>query len=488
MTKSFQGLRVLDFSTTIAGPHCTRMLADMGAEVIKVETTEGETMRTRPPVRNNCSTAFGQLNVGKNSLVLDLKSAGGIEVIRRLIASTDVLVENFRPGVMRRLKLDYDSLKGINPKLIYCSISGYGQTGPSAELPAYAPVIHAASGYEMAHLAYQPGRSRPDYCGIYHADVLTGVYAFGAVSAALYQRHGTGLGQHIDVSMLESMLSLTLNEVQWSQFEVKPPQRPMFGPIETADGYVMVAIASEKTFQSLMKVIGHPEWVSDPRFAAYADRRENWASLMDGRRSLVARGDDRKLPHCAQCRGCSEFGLSHGGAGTGRSANRASRRAGRGRGWRRHVQGSQPAIPDVRGRASRRPSGWQRWASTRSRICGRPGFRKMKSRPSPASGWRQRRVDQARREKACGFSTGAILWPCRRLQFQPICGAVVDDPEYRTLGLGGRASNESGNPLARLCANVSCRGIWPCFGGKSLGCKSRQCPKAGRQHHRRPRG
>jgi crotonobetainyl-CoA:carnitine CoA-transferase CaiB-like acyl-CoA transferase len=281
-TKSFQGLRVLDFSTTIAGPHCTRMLADMGAEVIKIESAEGETMRTRPPVRNQCSTAFGQLNIGKNSLVLDLKSPAGIEVVRRLIASTDVLVENFRPGVMRRLKLDYDSLKGINPKLIYCSISGYGQTGPSAELPAYAPVIHAASGYEMAHLAYQPGRSRPDYCGIYHADVLTGVYAFGAVSAALYQRHGTELGQHIDVSMLESMLSLTLNELQWSQFEVKPTQRPMFGPIATADGYVMVAIASEKTFQSLMKVIGHPEWVSDPRFAVYADRRDYWADLMSG--------------------------------------------------------------------------------------------------------------------------------------------------------------------------------------------------------------
>jgi crotonobetainyl-CoA:carnitine CoA-transferase CaiB-like acyl-CoA transferase len=281
-TKSFQGLRVLDFSTTIAGPHCTRMLADMGAEVIKIETPEGETMRTRPPVRDNCSTAFGQLNIGKNSLVLDLKSPDGVNVIRRLIASTDVLVENFRPGVMRRLKLDYNSLKELNPRLIYCSISGYGQTGPSAELPAYAPVIHAASGYDMAHLAYQPGRSRPDYCGIYHADVLTGVYAFGAISSALYQRHGTQRGQHIDVSMLESMLSLTLNELQWSQFEVKPTQRPMFGPIATADGYVMVAIASEKTFQGLMKVIGHPEWVIDPRFAVYADRRDNWASLMDG--------------------------------------------------------------------------------------------------------------------------------------------------------------------------------------------------------------
>jgi crotonobetainyl-CoA:carnitine CoA-transferase CaiB-like acyl-CoA transferase len=149
-------------------------------------------------------------------------------------------------------------------------------------LPAYAPVIHAASGYEMAHLAYQPGRNRPDYCGIYHADVLTGVYAFGAISAALYQRILTQRGQHIDVSMLESMLSLTLNELQWSQFEVKPTSRPMFGPIETADGYVMVAVASEKTFQGLMKVIGHPEWIGDSRFAAYVDRRSNWAEMMEG--------------------------------------------------------------------------------------------------------------------------------------------------------------------------------------------------------------
>jgi crotonobetainyl-CoA:carnitine CoA-transferase CaiB-like acyl-CoA transferase len=282
VTRSYAGLRVLDFSTTIAGPHCARMLADMGAEVIKIEQAEGETMRTRPPLRDGCSTVFGQLNVGKKSFVLDLKSPDGIEAVRRLVGETDILVENFRPGVMRRLKLDYNSLRELNPKLIYCSISGYGQTGPSSELPAYAPVIHAASGYDMAHLAYQPGRSRPDYCGIYHADVLTGVYAFGAISAALYQRGGSGQGQHIDVSMLESMLTLTLNEVQWSQFEVKQTQRPMFGPTETADGYVMLAIASEKTFQSLVNVIGHPEWISDPRFAKYPDRREHWGVLMDG--------------------------------------------------------------------------------------------------------------------------------------------------------------------------------------------------------------
>jgi CoA:oxalate CoA-transferase len=282
LTKSFQGLRVLDFSTTIAGPHCTRMLADMGADVIKVESADGETMRTRPPVRNKSSSVFGGLNVGKKSLVLDLKSPKGIEVVRRLIAGADIVVENFRPGVMRRLKLDYGSVQALNPRLIYCSISGYGQTGPSAELPAYAPVIHAASGYDMAHLSYQPGRTRPDYCGIYHADVVTGAYAFGAISAALYQRQGSRKGQHIDVSMLESMLSLTLNEVQWSQFEVTLPSRPMFGPVETADGYVMVAIASEKTFQSLVNAAGHPEWASDPRFARYADRRNNWKDLMDG--------------------------------------------------------------------------------------------------------------------------------------------------------------------------------------------------------------
>jgi crotonobetainyl-CoA:carnitine CoA-transferase CaiB-like acyl-CoA transferase len=280
--KALQGIRVLDFSTTIAGPHCTRMLSDMGAEVIKIETEEGETMRIRPPVRGGCSTSFGSYNVGKKSVVLDLKSAKGVEAVKQLVTKVDVLVENFRPGVMRRLKLDQETLRQLNPKLIYCSISGYGQTGPSAELPAYAPVIHAASGYDRAHMAYQPGRDRPDYCGIYHADILTGVYAYGAITSALYQREKTGQGQHIDVSMLESMLSLTLNEIQGAQFPIKPPQRPMFGPMETADGYVIVAIASEKTFQSLVSVAGRSEYVSDPRFALYANRRDHWGDLMEG--------------------------------------------------------------------------------------------------------------------------------------------------------------------------------------------------------------
>ena len=267
MNSALDGLRVLDFTTTIAGPHCARMLADLGAEVIKIEAPEGDMMRTRPPLRNGASTSFGQLNAGKKSIALDLKSPDGVEAVRRLVASADVVVENFRPGVMRRFGLDYDTLRPIKPDLIYCAISGYGQTGPSAALPAYAPVIHAASGYDLAHMAYQGEARRPDYCGIYIADVLTGTYAFVAITAALYQREMTGEGQMIDVSMLESMLSLTLSEIQAAQFAVAPPGRPIFGPVATKDGYINLSIASERTFQNLAAASGHPHWLTDPRFA-----------------------------------------------------------------------------------------------------------------------------------------------------------------------------------------------------------------------------
>ncbi|HPU53187.1 MAG TPA: CaiB/BaiF CoA-transferase family protein [Burkholderiaceae bacterium] len=281
MQKAFAGLRVLDFSTTIAGPHCTRLLADMGAEVIKIESPEGDMMRTRPPLRNGASTAFGQLNAGKKSVVLDLKTAAAQAAIREMVKTADILVENFRPGVMTRLKLDYAALAPLNPRLIYCAISGYGQTGPSSQLPAYAPVVHAASGYDMAHLRYQEGRTRPDYCGVFFADVGSGAYAFGAIATALHQRHATGRGQLVDVSMLETMMGFTLSELQAAQFEVPPMGRPMFGPMQCADGYVMVAVASEKTFQNLCVAAGHPEWIENPLFKKYMDRRVHWGAFMD---------------------------------------------------------------------------------------------------------------------------------------------------------------------------------------------------------------
>ncbi len=275
------GMRVVDFTTTIAGPYCARMMADLGAEVIKVEAIEGDMMRTRPPLRNGASTSFGQLNAGKQSIVLDLKRPEAQEVIRRLLPTIDFLVENFRPGVMQRFNLDYEALSKRHPALIYCSISGYGQTGPSSGLPAYAPAIHAASGFDMAHIAYQPGRDRPDNCGIYIADIVSGTYAFAGAMAALAQRHVTGRGQHVDVSMLETMLSLMVGEVQTAQFPVAPAGRPMFGPVRTKDGFIMPAVASEKTFQSLCRAAGHPEWITDPRFAAYANRRDNWGTFVD---------------------------------------------------------------------------------------------------------------------------------------------------------------------------------------------------------------
>lgn len=277
-----EGLRVLDMTTTIAGPHCTRMLADLGAEVVKIEAADGDMMRSRPPIRNGASSSFGQLNAGKKSVVLDLKRPEAIEAVKRLAMASDLLVENFRPGVMRRLGLDYATLAALKPDLVYCAMSGYGQTGPSAGLPAYAPVIHAASGYDLAHLYYQEGRERPDFCGVFIADVLTGTYAFGAIMAALNHRQRTGRGQMVDVSMLESMLSLTLTELQRAQFAVAPSGRPMFGPVKARDGYVMLAVASEKTFRDLCRAAGHEEWIADPRFARYDDRRTNWHLFIEG--------------------------------------------------------------------------------------------------------------------------------------------------------------------------------------------------------------
>jgi CoA:oxalate CoA-transferase len=281
MNSAFASLRVIDFTTTIAGPHCTRLLADLGAEVIKVEAPEGDMMRTRAPLRDGASTSFGQLNAGKKSLVLDLKTPAAIAAVKRLVVTADIVVENFRPGVMQRFGIGYESLKAVKSDLIYCAISGYGQTGPSAALPAYAPVIHASSGYDLAHLAYQLEPRRPDYCGIYIADVLTGTYAFGAIMTALCQRQATGEGQMIDVSMLESMLSLTLSEMQAAQFSVAPPGRPVFGPITAKDGFVNLSIASERTFRNLCMACGREEWIRDPRFAAYANRRANWGELID---------------------------------------------------------------------------------------------------------------------------------------------------------------------------------------------------------------
>lgn len=279
MEGALDGVRVLDFTSVMAGPFATRMLADLGAEVIKVESLEGDQVRARPPKRDGHSAYFGNLNAGKQSIACNLKSPEIVALIKQLVATCDVLVENFRPGVMARFGLDFATLAAINPRLIYCSISGYGQTGPKALFPAYAPVIHAASGFDMVNLRYQDGADRPATSGIFIADVLGGTHAFGAIQAALYQRERTGQGQHIDLSMLEAMVGMLVFETQEAQFP-GDARRPLYTPLKTSDGFIMVAPTSPRNFEQLTDAVGHPEWRDDPRFRTNADRNANWATLL----------------------------------------------------------------------------------------------------------------------------------------------------------------------------------------------------------------
>lgn len=270
----------MDLTTTISGPHCTRLLADQGAEVIKVESPSGETMRDRHPMRDGHSASFAQFNAGKRSLTLDLKRPAARDALRRLIATADVLVENFRPGVMERLGFAPECVCAEHARLVYCAISGYGQSGPSAQLPAYAPVIHAASGYDLAHLAVQEGRDRPDNCGLVIADILSGAYGFGAICAALRRREVSGRGALIDLSMLESMMQLLPTAIQAAQFPMPPPpSKWLYGPLRARDGFVTVAVASAATFAALARAIGREEWLSDARYQRFTDVQAGWAEL-----------------------------------------------------------------------------------------------------------------------------------------------------------------------------------------------------------------
>src|ERR1700686_4809818 len=189
-------VRVLDFTTIVSGPYCTRLLADLGAEVIKIEPPEGDFIRTQPPLRHGKSAYFASLNCGKKSLAIDLRQPEASDLIRELAAKCDVAVENARPGVMGRLGLDYPTLEKINPRIVYCSISGFGQTGPWATRSAYAPMLHAASGFDLVNLSYQNGLERPLNTGIMVGDVLGGTYAFGGIQTALLARERTGRGDH----------------------------------------------------------------------------------------------------------------------------------------------------------------------------------------------------------------------------------------------------------------------------------------------------
>lgn len=276
---SLAGIRVIDFTAMMAGPFASRMLVDCGAEVIKIEGEAGDYMRYRSPLRDGRSAYYGQMNGGKKSIVLDLKSDEGRQIALDLIATADVVIENFRPGVMDGLGLGYETLKETNPRLVFCSISGFGQQGKRARDPAYAPIIHAASGYDMAHLRYNAHLDKPAITGIFTADVISAIYAFGGIQTALLHRERFGTGQHVDVTLIDSMLNMLVYEMQEAQFQTDQ-RRPLYQPLRTSDGFVMVAPVNQKNFENLAIAAGRPEWNEDPRFCTIPAREQNWSELM----------------------------------------------------------------------------------------------------------------------------------------------------------------------------------------------------------------
>lgn len=274
----FDDVRVLDFTAIIAGSYCTRMLADLGADVLKVEQPGGELMRHLAPLRGDHSTVFASLNSGKRSLVLDLKHKDAIALCKRLVSRYDVVVENFSPGVMSRLGLDYASLREVNPRLVMCSISGYGQSGPAASQPAFAPIVQAESGYEVVSQLAQGDRARPLNMGLPVADTTAALQAFGAIGAALYYRARTGVGQYIDIAMMDSLLSTMHRDFQ-AAFNHDAVNR-VYGPLETADGFVMTMCLSQPQFEKLAAAIERPELLDDARFAQPRARFTHYNELM----------------------------------------------------------------------------------------------------------------------------------------------------------------------------------------------------------------
>ncbi len=273
------GIRVVDFTQIIAGPFCARLLADCGAEVIKLEPITGEHMRNAPPLRDGVSSYYGHLNAGKKSVAVNLTEPRMQEIIRKLIAESDVVVENFRPGVMKRLGFDYATLSAENPDLVYCAISGFGQEGPRALQPAYAPVVHAACGLEKSLMEFVDGDEAPRKSGAYFADYLAAVYGFGGIQTGLLSRFRHGGGRFIDVALMDSMINMLAIEVQAAQFPLENPRRG-FGPILAKDGYVITTPITQKNFELLVKVIERPDMLEDPRFGTPFNRTTNWNDLM----------------------------------------------------------------------------------------------------------------------------------------------------------------------------------------------------------------
>jgi CoA:oxalate CoA-transferase len=283
-SRPLDGLRVLDFTRVLAGPLATALLADLGAEVIKVEPPQGDDYRAIGPKRNGESALFSVMNRNKKSLVLDLKSPAAVQLVHELAARADVVVENFRPGVAERLGFGPAALAAVNPRLVYVSVSGFGQTGPLAQRPAYDIIVQAMSG--LMEATGDPG-GPPTLVGEAVSDVVSGLFASWATLAALHQRSRTGLGQHVDVAMFDTTLAFLATSVARFLFTGRPARRvgnrhPLsapFGVYRARDGHFALAVLNPKLFEALAAAMQRPDLAADPRFASDELRSDNEPAL-----------------------------------------------------------------------------------------------------------------------------------------------------------------------------------------------------------------
>jgi len=279
-------VRIVDFSRVLSGPFCTALLSDIGAEVVKVESPRGDDYRHIAPRIGDESAYFLSVNRNKKSVVIDLKTESGLRQARELVSRSDVLVENFRPGVAERLGLGYQALSATNPRLIYASISGFGQDGPLAKRPAYDMIIQAMSGI-MEVTGAQDGP--PTVAGEPIADLAAGLYAAWAISTALYHRERTGLGQCIDVAMFDALFSFNVSSLVQYLYTDKVPRRvgnrhPVsapFGVFTCRDGHATIAVLNDEVFARLMTATGQPELAGDIRFSNDIARSENEPQLRE---------------------------------------------------------------------------------------------------------------------------------------------------------------------------------------------------------------
>jgi crotonobetainyl-CoA:carnitine CoA-transferase CaiB-like acyl-CoA transferase len=290
---ALDGLRVLDVTQVMAGPFCAMLLCDLGADVIKVEPPSGDSTRQMPGAVAGDSPSFNAVNRGKRSVVLNLKTSGGCDAFVRLARSTDIVIENYRPGVMAALGLDYPTLSALNPRVIYASISGYGQTGPSRDKGGFDLIAQGVAG--IMSVTGEAGGA-PVKAGVPLTDLGAGLFAAVGILAALEARHRTGVGQHVDTSLVDAGVALSVWEATEYFSGIGVPQalgsahrmNAPYQAIRCADGFITLGAANERLFRRLCDVLGHTEWTAMPEFADNASRVRNREALAARIESITA--------------------------------------------------------------------------------------------------------------------------------------------------------------------------------------------------------